>query len=58
MQSGIGNNILTKPCTGRIPATIGLFVQAGMQAREQALYAALDDMENWLATGVALTARL
>ena len=24
-----------------------------MHAREQALYAALDDMENWLATGVA-----
>ena len=26
-------------------------VQAGMKAREQALYAALDDMESWLATG-------
>lgn len=52
MQSGIGNNILTQP------RKFAVFVQAGMQAREQALYAALDDMENWLATGVALTARL
>lgn len=26
-------------------------LQAGMKAREQALYAALDDMESWLATG-------
>ncbi len=25
--------------------------QAGMRAREEALYAALDDMEAWLATG-------
>ena len=28
------------------------FLQAGMKAREQALFAALDDMESWLATGV------
>ncbi len=28
-----------------------LHIQAGMKAREQALYAALDDMESWLATG-------
>ena len=27
-------------------------MQAGMKAREQALCAALDDMENWLATGM------
>jgi len=25
-----------------------------MKAREQALYAALDDMENWLATGAVI----
>ena len=31
-----------------------LHIQAGMKAREQALYAALDDMENWLATGAVI----
>ena len=30
-------------------------LQAGMKAREQALFAALDDMESWLATGTSCT---
>ena len=32
-----------------------MYMQAGMKAREQALYAALDDMESWLATGKVRT---